>query len=244
MFPVASGRIDRIAVRFHNRSGATATVKAELFASRVPGVFDGVLLTAAECSVPAGENVTGIFRFNADVPGESAFILLDPVPGVSVLTRNRHLPGVYCKPDGCYFTNDNFCFAVTPEQRVFAPEQVSGTPPRPGLSANAWISDPDAGFPQTLELDCGAAAEYSRVELVFDTNLDKKNRCGAAPECVRDYRLEIRCADTWRTVAEVRGNYRRIRRHEFARQRISAFRLTVFAANGDPSARLYNFRVG
>ena len=170
-------------------------------------------------------------------------MLLEEVPGVFVCTRKRHLPGVYCKPDGCYFSNDNFCFTVLPEQHVFQPENVAVTPPRPGLSPNLWISDPAQGLPQTLTLTCREPLTCSSVELVFDTNLDKKSPYGVAAECVKDYRLEVLHGNTWFTVVEVAGNYQRVRRHSFAPEKISAFRLTVLATNGDPSARLYNFRV-
>lgn len=243
MFPVATDHIDSIAVRFHNRSGRPATVKAVLYEPRIPGVFEGKELAAGECLLPVGEHVEGVFRFHVPVSCRSVFLLLEEVPGVFVCTRKRHLPGVYCKPDGCYFSNDNFCFSVLPEQYVFQPENVAETPPRPGLSSNLWISDPAQGLPQTLTLTCREPLTCSSVELVFDTNLDKKSPYGAAAECVKDYRLEVLHGNTWFTVAEVAGNYQRVRRHSFAPEKISAFRLTVLATNGDPSARLYNFRV-
>ena len=243
MFPVVSDHIDSIAVRFHNRSGRPATVKAVLYEPRIPGVFEGKELAAGECLLPVGEHVEGVFRFHVPVSCRSVFLLLEEVPGVFVCTRKRHLPGVYCKPDGCYFSNDNFCFTVLPEQHVFQPENVAETPPRPGLSPNLWISDPAQGLPQTLTLTCREPLTCSSVELVFDTNLDKKSPYGAAPECVKDYRIEALRGNAWFTVAEVSGNYQRVRRHSFASEKISAFRLTVLATNGDPSARLYNFRV-
>ena len=111
------------------------------------------------------------------------------------------------------------------------------------MSPNLWISDPAQGLPQTLTLTCREPLTCSSVELVFDTNLDKKSPYGAAPECVKDYRIEALRGNAWFTVAEVSGNYQRVRRHSFASEKISAFRLTVLATNGDPSARLYNFRV-
>ena len=135
-------------------------------------------------------------------------MLLEEVPGVFVCTRKRHLPGVYCKPDGCYFSNDNFCFTVLPEQHVFQPENVAETPPRPGLSPNLWISDPAQGLPQTLTLTCREPLTCSSVELVFDTNLDYSDQRYGFPrgtddytipavvkETVNDYRVDFRNAD-------------------------------------------------
>ena len=242
MFPVATDHIDRIALRFRNRTGRAAEVKAFLHESRFPGVFEGKELALGKAMVPPGENVEGVFEFHVPLACKSVFLLLEEVPGVSALTERRHLPGVYCKPDGCYFSDDNFCFSVEPPQHVFVPENAVKTPPRPGLSANLWISDPAQGFPQTLTLTCAKETVCSRVELVFDTNLDKKHTRGAAVECVRDYKVEALCRGQWIPVAEVSGNYRRVRKHTFARMSVSAFRLTVLAGNGDPSARVYLFR--
>ena len=243
MFPVATDRIDRISVRFQNRTGKALSVKGSLHVTRTPGVFEGEEIAERECLVPPGENVEGVFEFHMPLVCGSVFLLLEEVPGVSVLTEKRHLPGVYCKPDGCYFSDDNFCFSVEPPQHVFVPENTVDTPPRPGLSPNLWISDPAQGFPQTLTLHCAKETACSGIELIFDTNLDKKHPFGAAAECVRDYKVEALRGGQWITAAEVSGNYQRVRRHTFTRMSASAFRLTVFATNGDPSARVYQFRV-
>ncbi len=243
MFPVVGGAIDAIVLLARNTTGAPVTLHAELFRSNTPGVFGGEKLGESTCILPPGDKVEGVFNFNITTDAKSLFILIDPAPGVSILTENRHLPGVYCKPDSCYFTNSNFCFTVLPEQHVFAPQNVLDTPPRPGLSANIWLSDPAQPLPQSLLLSCRDNLECSQVELVFDTNLDKKLCTGIPPECVSDYRLEAKCGQEWRLLAEVTENYQRTRKHAFTPIKPTAFRLTVTKTNGDASARLYAFRV-
>ncbi len=245
MFPVQPGRLERITVLFANRSGRPVQVKGFLYetASGIPGEFRGREIATAVCTLPAGEKIAGEFAFRAEVKGPSCFFLLEQAEQVSVLTEERHLPGVYCKPDSNYFFRQNFCFEVFPPQKVFAADNVFATIPRPGLTSNCWISDPAQGFPQTLTGFCRTPGKFSAAEVIFDTDLDKKRPVGAAPVCLRDYRVECRSGGAWVLVEEVRGNYRRRRRHVLPQIPVDAIRITALASNGDASARIYNLRV-
>lgn len=122
-------------------------------------------------------------------------------------------------------------------------------------ATNRWISDPMHGFPQWVELRFPREVRLREVHLVFDTGLHRpltlthsdsynaKMIRGAQPETVRDYDLQLVHGTSTLTVASVRGNYQRFRRHRFvAVHSASALRLVVHATNGDPSARVFEIR--
>lgn len=112
-----------------------------------------------------------------------------------------------------------------------------------------WASD-TSGTPQWLELEWEEEAALNSIYLTFDTDLNDKNRHTEnlpdtqrmPPECVRDYRVQIREKGMWKTVAEVKGNFQRRRIHRFATCETDGVRIEVEATNGDPSARVYEVR--
>ena len=190
---------------------------------------------------PAVSGIAG-FSFHAPtVPGRRYTVRLPRVPGVSVMLSRRYLPGLVRKPDGCYTDNDIWCFETVPPLRIYPAENaVNGIARVTGDAPNMWISEP--GMPQFLELDLGGAERVGEVELIFDTNLDKPCRRGVPAECVRDYELQIWRDGGWETLAKVTGNHQRRCRHTFAPVRTEKLRLLVTATNGDPCARVYEFR--
>lgn len=80
------------------------------------------------------------------------------------------------------------------------------------------------------------------MEVVFDTNLDHINIYDYQKECVSDYRIEGKQGAEWILLTEVKENFLRFRKHEFAPVRLEGLRLTVLAARGAPSARIYQIR--
>ena len=62
------------------------------------------------------------------------------------------------------------------------------------------------------------------------------------PETVRDYEVQVKKGDDWKTVAKVENNYLRRRIHRFPAEKTAAIRLLVNATNGDKSARVYEIR--
>jgi len=115
---------------------------------------------------------------------------------------------------------------------------------------NMWMSRPQDGLPQNLELEWDDPVRVSRVMLVFDT-LHRKSaeypwHMGkrVSDMCVRDYALEALVDGDWRTLAQVEGNYRRVREHRFEPVEAARLRLRVLAMNGDGfGARVYQVRV-
>lgn len=244
MFPLATGQISHVDIAFNNHSNNAKNIKAELYEASRPGIFEGRKIAESTAVVSPGKEQYGRFEFNINTAEKACFIVLSAEDEVSACISRRHLPGLYCKPDSTYFTNENFVFKVFPEQRIFSPSNVLFTPAHPGLKSNMWISDSTKDFPQKLKLSAPAPVSCSSVEIVFDTNLDKQQGYGAPAECVREYTLDLLTQDGKRILAaHEKNNRHRIKRHNFAEMKITGILLTIISTNGDASARVYNIRV-
>ncbi|MCC6142696.1 MAG: FAD-dependent oxidoreductase [Candidatus Hydrogenedentes bacterium] len=106
-----------------------------------------------------------------------------------------------------------------------------------------------------IELQWEAPQKIAQVQLVFDSGFHRpltlteqagyqaRMHSGPQPETVRDYRVEYRGSDgSYVRVADVTGNYQRLRRHRFAPVETDRIRLTVTATNGNPEARVFEIR--
>lgn len=133
-----------------------------------------------------------------------------------------------------------------------------GAPPERRVEgSHRWMSEPSAGLPAWLRLDWSAPIRVRRVQLIFDTGLHRHLTLShhdgytgrmlwgmAQPETVRSYRIEVRTAAHWQTVAEVTDNYLRRRIHEVSVDaEVTALRLHVLATHGLDHARLMELRV-
>lgn len=233
MFTASSDFLEAVRVRF--KTEAPTVIEARL--------LDEQGETAGSAEAPVIDQIAE-FRFHArTVPGRRYAVRLPSLPGVEVCLRRRCLPGLNRKLDGCYPDNDNWCFETVPPLALYpAGNAVNGLSRVTDGSPNMWISEP--GMPQWLELDFGGARTVSRVELIFDTNLDRPCYCGTPRECVRDYEIQAWTDGHWRTLEKVAGNHQRRKLHRFAPVVTQKLRLLVTAVNGDPSARVYEFRAG
>lgn len=132
-----------------------------------------------------------------------------------------------------------------------------GAPPgRHPAGTHRWMSDPQAGLPAWLQLEWDDPTPVREVQLVFDTGLHRHLTLShhdgytagmvwgrPQPETVRDYTIAICEGNRWRTVVEVHGNHRRLRRHRLdALSAISALRITVSATNGLDHVRILEVR--
>lgn len=134
-----------------------------------------------------------------------------------------------------------------------AAKVLSGVTRQVGDETNQWAA-PLAADGAWLQLDWPEPQTLAEVRLVFDTGFarqltltmsDSHNARqvrGPQPETVRAYRLDALVDGAWRTLADVTGNYQRLRVHRFAPVRAAALRLTVTATNGDAAARVFELR--
>jgi hypothetical protein len=138
-----------------------------------------------------------------------------------------------------------FVIRVSPAQRPYSASNVVNGVARPEDWTNIWISDPQQGMPQSLELALPSSARFNTVYLTFDTNLNTfpEFPLSAPPECVKDYTVECRTGTGWQTLASGQGNYLRRRVHRFEPVASDRLRLTVHATNGAPAARVYEVRI-
>lgn len=124
---------------------------------------------------------------------------------------------------------------------------------RPGESHHRWRAKPGAGA--WLELNWAEPTTVGHVQLTFDTGFHRELTLSAArhvnnrivrgpqPETVRDYRLVgVDEAGNRRILAEVTGNFQRLRRHDFEPISLSSLRLEVVAVNDHEEARLFEIR--
>ena len=124
----------------------------------------------------------------------------------------------------------------------------------PGL--HRWMSEP-AQVPAWLQFDWDEPQNIRHVQLVFDTGMHRHLTLShhdgytsrmywgrAQPETVRDYRIQVRTEDEWRSVCDVEDNYQRLRRHEFSNEiRTCSLRVLVTATNGIDHARIMEVRI-
>ena len=124
----------------------------------------------------------------------------------------------------------------------------------PGQWANRWggeLSEDGAW----LELKWDTPQRVSEIQITFDsgfhreltlseqTNRQKKMILGPQPETVKEYTVAYRGeGDAFVPVAEVEGNYLRLRRHVFEPVTTDAIRIHVGATNGSKEARIYEVR--
>ncbi|MFA6112143.1 MAG: FAD-dependent oxidoreductase [Candidatus Latescibacterota bacterium] len=130
-------------------------------------------------------------------------------------------------------------------------------PERAFPAAHRWMSDPAQGLPAWLELGWDEPVRPAEVRLVFDTGLNRPLTLSHSdaftermiwgrpqPETVADYLLQGEVDGEWVGLAEVRGNYQRLRVHRLeAAPPVRALRLTVLATHGLDHARICELRV-
>jgi hypothetical protein len=135
------------------------------------------------------------------------------------------------------------------------PELVLDGAPRdiPGKSVHHW-EGPLSGEGAWLELAWDGPQRIAEVQLTFDTGFQREltltsnDRVNTGilrrpqPETVKDYDLLYRAGGEWKTLAEVRGNYQRLRRHRFDSVTASAVRVHVRSTHGADEARIFEVR--
>jgi len=123
----------------------------------------------------------------------------------------------------------------------------------PGEWTHRWGAEMGAGG-AWIELQWPAPVRIARVQITFDSgfhreltlsasdSITKKLARGPQPETVRDYTLSARTTDGELVIAEVEGNYQRLRRHDIEPLDVRSVRLHVHATNGAREARVFEIR--
>jgi len=252
LFPVSADTIDRLEILLESRRTENAEVELNLY--KAESIWD----FRAEKSLKTVKAVA---------PADSlAWVKFDL--GVTVEPKGLYWIGVKSEaevywrcgknpPTGTVgatrivkrfaFHKGAYSMRLFPESTPYGGENILNGVVRPERWTNIWISDPDAGLPQSVELDFGEPQEFNTVYLTFDTNLNKSHMKTPGlykpAQCIRDYALYYDEDGVWKSLSVVEGNYQRRMVHNFKAVKSPKIRLEIRGTNGDPSARLYEIRV-
>ncbi|MGZ0654103.1 FAD-dependent oxidoreductase [Coraliomargarita sp. W4R72] len=122
----------------------------------------------------------------------------------------------------------------------------------PGV--HRWISKT---LPADLTLEWESEQTFHEIRIVFDTGLNREltlTLCNAVaqrlnwgvpqPECVKDYRLEVRSGEDWIPIVSETNNFLRHRIHRLEEPvTTNALRLVCESTNGAAGARVCEMRV-
>jgi len=261
IFPVSENRLDSVMLYLRSNRlddvEMTVALRRAEFAWDFRGTED---LAMARATVRAGQEGWVRFDLNAKVEGGRLYYIHTTThPGMfwkqfdeddknmrhrcPVAVTAGELPGeIYWRGTRA---SKSFCMQLSPESYPFAGQNVVQGSNRPDRWTNCWRSDPEQKLPQSIELAWGSGVTFDRVEVIFDTNMNRRNRSALFryPECVKDYRIEARVGGLWHVLHEETGNYMRRRVHDVPATTADRIRLTVLATNGVPEARVYEVRV-
>jgi len=259
LWPLSESRLDSVAC-FIDHHGEPATVRVTVHAAG--NVWDLEALEAAplatvETTVQPGSGWQTI-PLDLTLPGPGLYWIKLMGPGganwryaaddaLATTSAYRRPNATTWFAPGTWSRWKSLAMAVRPESRPYPPELAVNGYNRPDRSPNAWVSDATQPLPQWLEVTLPEPRRADVVQLIFDTQLNRINYVTPglfrAPECVRDYTVQVRIEGEWSEVASVTGNYQRLREHRFTPALVSAVRVTVTATNGDPSARIAGVRL-
>ncbi|MGD7706507.1 FAD-dependent oxidoreductase [Microlunatus sp. Y2014] len=245
-----------ITVHVHDSDSARNHLPADLRRTiEVPVSAGDKQWVAVDVDTEAGES-GNLFLIIEAHPLLRAWLADRPVPGVVVFTR-RVLASEQewseqfreWKP---ILEQSGAVFRMVDPIDSFAPEHVIGGYARPYGGPQMWASA-DLGTDPVpeLQLSWDHAVTIGELQLVLDDDVQidlinlhrHRTPHEVMPTLVRDYDIEARFGEGWRSVAEVRGNRHRHNRHRLAEPiTTDAVRLRVHATNGAEQAHVAAFR--
>lgn len=257
LFPVTSRRLDAIELRL--RSTATAPLDLTLGLRSAGFVYDFRArrdLATARATLPPGFDGWLRFDFSRPVEPERLYwIHLPATPGAAWAHYADPRDNAAQSPTGCTAArlpgpsrweplrnNWHFALRLTPEQRPYGAVNVIRGANRPDRWTNLWIS---AALPAWLELALPRPRRLQRIQLTFDTDVNRHTRepLFVYPDCVKRYDVLARVNGAWRRVAGEADNHLRRRVLDFPPVTADAVRLEVQETNGAAHARVYEVRL-
>jgi hypothetical protein len=151
-----------------------------------------------------------------------------------------------------HFLGFAYACEVLPAQHLHGPSNLVNAHSRPTNLPNLWVSAP-TGFerPEWVSLEWPESRDITGVQVLFDSALHfhfgqswQGYPVRAVPTLVREYRI-LACLDDGNevTVAEVRDNHLRNRRHEARIRGVRSVRLECLSTHGVERAQVYAVRV-
>lgn len=105
-----------------------------------------------------------------------------------------------------------------------------------------------------IELRWESPQAIDEIQITFDSGFHRQLTLSASdgvtatmirgpqPETVKDYNITATSEDGTATIAEIRGNYQRLRRHRFEESRVTSVRLHLLATWGSKHFRVFEIR--
>lgn len=261
VIPVSTDKLESVELLMHSNDSKPQTVKMSVWkANATYDLRPSKILATATGTVQPGDGkqfVSFPLHMKTD-PGSLYFIQIDKNPHVSWtiyveklnepsrvpvgVTPADYIGGPMWRP----FTKAKaFAMRVHPEQRPYTAQNLITGTNRPDRWTNIYVSDPKQSLPAHVELAWEKPTRFNQVEIIFDTNLQRRARYAnyREPDCVKHYTLEAFTGGTWKTIAEEKDNYHRRRTHTIEPVTASKVRLVVHATNGATQARIYEMRI-
>ncbi|PIU50709.1 hypothetical protein COS91_08275 [Candidatus Desantisbacteria bacterium CG07_land_8_20_14_0_80_39_15] len=271
LFPVSEKKIDSVELYLENKSNQDKELELHLCMANHIWDYDiRKEIALSKAKMPAGSKNWVKFDFNLNMEQEKMYWVWIGYPtrrggcpedgwdkdiywsyneGIiptGVTPVEKCMPVLWRSFPALHFY---YSMKITPTQKPFKAQNVLNGVNRPEKWTNVWISDPEKGFPQSLELDFGKEVSFNRIEITFDTNLNSTFynkevlRNPESPNCVKDYTLYYKKEGGWERILEIKENYHRYKIHNFAPVKSSKLKLQINATNGSPSAHVYGVRV-
>ncbi len=110
-----------------------------------------------------------------------------------------------------------------------------------------WVSDPDQGLPQWIELKLDKQQPINKIHVTLDTDMTNPSmlRCyeDYPHTLVRAYTVEVNDGEKWVQVGDVKDNYMRRIDHKFDTINATAVRINVTETGDNATARIFEVRI-
>jgi hypothetical protein len=207
----------------------------------VPGHFDGWLTIPAGCQALADEKLYFFFTQNPqisfqtaeDAPTGAVFFNWNEDPA---LLFGKELATLDRRDDCVLFKN------ISPPYAPFSAENVFNGFSRPFGQPNCWTSASLAEQEAELTIHLTPKAEFSTLDIIFNTNLEKDWPIGPAPRLVRNYRIIFTDRQGHTTTKMVKDNIHRVNRHPIT-QKLSTITIICEATRGAARAEIFALKL-
>ncbi len=110
-----------------------------------------------------------------------------------------------------------------------------------------WVSDPDQGLPQWIELKLDKQQPINTIYVTLDTDMTNPSMLRPYEEyphtLVRAYTVEVHDGTKWIQVGDVKDNYLRRITHKFSPINATAVRIRVTETGDNATARIFEVRI-
>jgi hypothetical protein len=209
------------------------------------------ILRSVTLSVAANADGWAALPLSVEKPGDGkVYLIFKPNPLISLYTSDEALTGIVSFRRDEKSREDtefpefrrlpfNICFrGVLPEQRLFAPENVTNGWSRPYGAPNLWMSGKSAAG-QWLKLDFKKRVNISELQVILNTKLEEDNIREDIPVLIKDYKIEVTAANGGSRTIEVRNNFLRLNRHLINTPGVTSVKITVKDTYGGNYAEIY-----